>query len=492
MESDKKTTKKSTSASGNKKRTSRSSGASAKKKKKTVKRSVNAKKQAEYIRFMFLTVIIAVVICVAIFFVVFSSMNNNKTEKTTSSSVTTKTTQGTTEDFSEFDTETMAVVKEVDYRNQIIKVYDIEKDTNLTLMMSAGATMKNQYGNTMSLAEFKKGDIVQLEYNTKQMKYSTLKISAKAWSRNSITGFKLDTEKSTITIGNNTYKYNDMLLVTYKDFDFDVEMLNSIDVITMKGYSDTLWTLEVEKSHGLVTFENADKVVNGTIELNTNIFKNLEEGLEITVSEGNHSIVVKGENIETYTKEFTVSSAEKVVINLEEAGLRKGNLFINSNVSNYEIYIDGERKNYGEAITLDYGSYEVTLSKDGYESFTKNVIIDKAKVIAEINLEEKESVKMGKLTIDTGEVTGAKAYVDNVYIGDTPVELKVSYGEHRITVKKDGYEDFTLSVNIDDNPRKVVITMHTKVEDITVTSPIEVTTEEESTTFSGISVKPIY
>jgi len=464
------------------------------KKKKSVSRKVNARKQAEYVRFMFLTVIIGVVICIAIFLLVFSSMNNNTpVNKTTVDLKTTQSTasQGSTEDLSVYDTEITAVVNEVDYRNQLIKVYDIENDLDLTLIMAAGATMKDQYGKAMTLAEFQSGNIVQIEYNKKQMKYSTLKISAKSWSRNSVTGFKIDTENFTITVGNNTYKYNDRLLVTYKDFDFDISMMNSINVINMKGYGDTVWTIDIEKSHGFIAFENADKVINGSVEIDTNIFKALEEGLEIVVAEGKHNIVIKGDNISPYTKEITISSAQRLTINLEEAGLKLGKLMVKSNVNNYEIYVNGERKNYGEAILLEYGTYEVTLSKDGYESFTKNVTIDKSAVSVEINLEEKQSVKMGKLLIETGDVTDAKAYVDNVYIGDTPLELKVAYGEHRVTVKKDGYEDFSLSVNIDENPRKVVITMHEKAQEITVTSPIEVSTEE-STSFSGISVKPIY
>lgn len=477
-------------------------------------KKLSAKKQGEYVRFMFITIIMGVIICIVVFFAVFSSINSKKktnqtilpTETDTSSS-STKSTEETTTSVSK-NLDITAVILNISTDNNKIQLYNFEQDKEISLVMLAGAEMKDQYGNIMSLAEFKEGDVVQVTYNSNDMKFNSLKISSKSWQQKSVTGLKVDTKASTITAGNKIYKYNNKLAATYNGEDFDIAQLDAVDIATIKGYNDTMWSIELEKGHGFVVLSSKDKIKDGAIEIDTNIFKSLNEESRVKVREGSHKLVVKGSNIEPYTKQFIVSNAEEVTIDLSDVQFKSGVLIIKSNVTDYVLYVNGEQQISGEPLVLEFGKYTIKATKEDYNEVTAEVVIEQNTVEITLNMEEIEKVKMGELTVTTDTIEGADVYVDNVLVGITPFTIKLEYGEHRVTVKKEGYEDMSLYAPIGENPFRPNMILHPKISNQTTqpttqastqATTTEPTTSESSTitptTISGgsnIDIKPIY
>lgn len=449
-------------------------------KKPVSKKSASAKKQAEYVRFMFITILCGIIICMVVFFAVFSSINKKNANKD-------KNTQQSTElqdeslELTQDELEILALIVSVSTGDNEIGLYNIEKDTELSVVMKAGANMKDQYGQTMSLTQFKAGDIAQVVYNPSDMKYSTLKLSAKAWTQKSVDGLKVNVENSTIALGNKLYKYNNKLITNYKDEVFDISQLDATDVVTLNGYNDVVWSLKLEKSHGTLSFTNKDKIKDGNIEVDTNIFKTLNEVEKITVSEGLHKLVVKGSNIEPITKDIVIEKGKDTVVDLADVKVITATVLINTNVTEYKLYVNGEEKPISEPLMLEYGTYNIKLSKEGYEDAAKDVIVNAENVKLDITLKQiQQTAKMGSLKIDTGDVTGASVYVDNAYLGITPLSVKVEYGEHRVTVKKEGYTDISVPVTIDEQPKNLVFTMHPSSD------------SSAATQATGISFTPVY
>lgn len=450
-------------------------------------KKTDAKRQGEYVKFMFITIILGVLICIVVFFAVFSSINNkNKTNQTilptetNNSSSDTKSTEESSTLVSK-NLDITAVILNISTDDNRIQLYNFEQDKELFLIMSSGAEMKDQYGQIMSLAEFKAGDIAQITYNSNDMKFSSLKISSKAWQQKSATGLKVDTKASTITSGNKIYKYNNKLTATYNNKDFDIAQLDAIDIATIKGYNDTIWSVQLEKGHGFVLLSSKDKVKDGAVEIDTNIFKSLNEDSKIKVSEGSHKLVVKGSNIEPYTKQFIVSNTEQVTIDLSDVQVKSGVLIIKANVTDYVLHINDEQQISGEPLILEYGKYNIKASKEGYNEVTAEVIVEQNTVEITLNMEEIEKVKMGELTVTTDTIQGADVYVDNVLVGITPFTIKLEYGEHRVTVKKEGYEDMSLYAPIGETPFKPNMILHPKSSNQATTQSITQATTEATT-----------
>lgn len=477
---------------------------------------VSAKKQAEYVRFMFITIVIGVILCLVVFFAVFISMNKKVTPVQTSISsisninttlatqnLTTyklEDTEDTTTQIEDDNLEIIAVLMSVNSNGKKIEVYDIEKDKEISLIMKAGAEMKNQYEQAMSLAEFSKGDIVQVVYSKNALEFNSLKISDTAWSLESVTGLSVDTSSSTITIGNKVYKYNSRLIADYGNANFGMLDLTSIDVVSLKGYKDIIWNLKVKKGHGFVTISGKEKIKNGSIEIDTDIYKSLDEMGRITLSEGNHRIVVKGSNIEPYTQEFSVSNIQEVNIDLADAKIKTGVVLLKSNVTDYILYINDEQHNMNEPLILEYGEYIIKATKDEYKDFNARLLVENETLVLNIDMNPKEEVKMGELTVYTDNVKECNVYVDNTYIGITPVTVKLTYGEHRIIVKKDGYADRSSPITIGDLPQNVGFIMHeistSTPKTVPATNPTQESTTDttQSSEIEGgrVEINPVY
>jgi hypothetical protein len=448
---------------------------------KKPKKSEASKKQAEYVRFMVLTIVCGVIICIVVFFAVFSSMDKGKNKNIKSTEKTSKIKDESLQ-LNKDELEILGLLISVSSADNKIGVYNIQKDSEISLVMKAGANMKDQYGQTRSLSEFKPGDIVQVAYNPNEMKYSALKISPKAWTEKSVDGLKANAQDKTIAFGNKIYKYDDILITNYKDAVFDVAELDTMDVATIKGYNDVIWSIKLEKSHGTLSLNNMDKIKEGSIEIDTNIFKTLDEVDKITVSEGLHKLVVKGSNIESFAKDIVVEKGKTMVVDLAEVKIKSGTVSIKTNVIDYKLSVNGEVKLTTEPLVLEYGTYNFRVSKEGYEDVAQDVIVKAENVKLDITLKElQKTSKVGLLTIDTGTVTGASVYVDNAYLGITPLNVKVEYGEHRVTVKKDGYTDIGVAVTINEQPKNLVFTMHSSSNATT-----------SATQATGVNVKPIY
>lgn len=476
---------------------------------------LSAKKQAEYVRFMFITVIAGVVICMAVFFAVFISMNS----KRSSSKIQTSTESMSIQPTSSFETkfnedesisiepnssEMKAVVLDVYSDSKKLKLYDFENDKDISLIMKAGADMKDQYGNIMTLAEFEEGDIVDILYNKNSMEYESIKISPNSWTLKSVTNLKLNAQASTITYGNDVYKYTDRLISKYGNSKFNILDLDSIDVATVKGYGSTIWSLNVEKSHGFVTITGKDKIKDGAVEIDTDIYKSLNESNRIKLREGEHKIVVKGSNIEPYVDQFAVLSTEEVNIDLSEVPIKTGVIIINANVNDYTLYVNGEQ-NSSVPIVLEYGQYDIKVTKEGYKDTNTKLLVNSPTVTLPVNLEEeeKETTKMGELSVSTGSVQEANVYVDNGYVGITPLSIKLTYGEHRVIVKKEGYSDVSTTVTIGESPQNIAFTLHESTQETPSQQSQQPTTSSNETTTSSttkssevgggqVDVKPIY
>lgn len=485
------------------------------------KKKSSAKKQAEYVRFMFLTVTIGVILCLIVFFAVFISINKKDV------SVATKepTLQSTLFKESNTSEETSitvdnligstCVIMDVIKDDNKIKLYDFEQDKDLSLIMEAGAEMKNQYGDSLILSEFKKGDIVEVKYNSNKMKFESLKISSQAWVQNSASNLKLNANESKITVGNKTYNYTTRLTSTYNGEDYSVLNLDAMDVVNLKGYNNTIWSIEVISSHGFLNIIGKNHIKEGAIEVDTNIYRALEEDGKIKVKEGDHKLVVKGSNIEPYTKQFSVSHNETVEIDLSDVPVKTGVVIVNANVSDYTLYVNDEIHISSEPLILEYGTYDIKLTKEDYLDFSAKISIESDMYTLNVNMEEVEKAKFGKVTINTGEIEGANVYVDNAHIGITPLNIKLNYGEHKVIVKKEGYNDFSLDIIVDDDhdnqnlsitltPIIVTPTTASATDSEATTSEsttasfnqTEATTEQstQSSTVEGgeVDIKPIY
>ena len=147
------------------------------------------------------------------------------------------------------------------------------------------------------------------------------------------------------------------------------------------------------------------------------------------ITEGTHVVEARKLNHKPSVKTINIVLGKDEELNLESPLPINGSLDISSKPMRADIFIDGkaygQTPNYINEIII--GKHELKLTKQGC-----------ATSIISINITEGETLKIdetlqtGKeITITTGQ-NGDKIYVDNEYVGLSPLTANISYGKHEI------------------------------------------------------------
>ena len=158
---------------------------------------------------------------------------------------------------------------------------------------------------------------------------------------------------------------------------------------------------------------------------------------------GVHRIEVKKDKHQTYTTTVELSAGQTIAKNIEALKPIVGSLNINSTPMDATITIDG--KNYGTTPNVIpdmlIGRHDITLAKQGYSPLHQTVNVEEGKM-AEYTFE----LQMGNMVSIATDAEGDALYVDNQYIGTSPMEMRLSFGSHTVEAERGGER---VSRNID-------------------------------------------
>lgn len=128
------------------------------------------------------------------------------------------------------------------------------------------------------------------------------------------------------------------------------------------------------------------------------------------------------------------------------------------NPSGAKLYIDGEKVDPAEPVTLEYGIHQLIVRANGYQTITTyirvaqpsgglDITLDAVEDDDEEDQEEKDKLAQYKVFVDAPE--NAEVYLDGNYVGIAPMSFAKSAGSHIITLRRSGYETRSYTVSID-------------------------------------------
>ena len=145
--------------------------------------------------------------------------------------------------------------------------------------------------------------------------------------------------------------------------------------------------------------------------------------------DGTHFIEAKKTNHKTSSKNVNIVLGKNENVEMKAPEPIFGHLDINTDPMDADIYIDG--KHYGTTPNvisdLLIGNHELRLEKKGCAPLHKKIVIEEGNTLS-----LSETLATGKeISIKTGQ-KGDKIYVDDKYVGESPVVTSLSYGNHMV------------------------------------------------------------
>lgn len=344
-----------------------------------------------------------------------------------------------------------AVVKEIDTGSKTITFYNIKNETSISVTV----TDNTSFPADVTFDTIKVGDLYTYVFN-EEKQLTELKDCESAWTVADV-GLSVNINAKLVKFSepaekyaDTSYKYvEDLTTVRYKNEIVGFEVISPLDYVELKGYDNgkinKVYSITIEKSHGELQFQNVNAIDDPMVEINGQKYEIDDDDPRILLTEGNYTIIISGDNCDEISKEINIDPNTPFVIDLAKIMVKSGVLDVTTNVDGCKLYVNDKEYKIGESILLEYGSYEVRATKDGYNEAKKTVEIDSDNVKCQLDLDKID--KSGTISV-TVSPADAQISIDGVLYGTGSVTQTMPLGSYIVSASADGYATSKKQVNI--------------------------------------------
>ena len=405
-----------------------------------------------------------------------------------------------------YDSEDTAIVIKKNTEDSTIQFQNLTTGKKYTLNYDGATHIYDKYDQAISLEQVECGSIVTVRFYKPKKLLASLKLDKQAMHFEELENFVLDTKRGTIAVGETVYNLSSHLVIISQEEQVEVMDINQMDVLSVWGYNNQVYSINVEQGHGYLRLQNDTYFVDGWIEIGQKMIRKITEDMLIVVPEGKMAVKVS-HNGSSATQEITFARNEEMVWDLgdvEITEIQKGKIIFTLDPSEAKVTIDGKNVDTSSPVELEYGVHQMTVTADGYDALAQYIKVREASANINIELDKKEGTSDGetnkedtdeeksesaktkdtsdsktedektktstetsdkvqttasssdgknKVNIDSPE--GAEVYLDGNYIGIAPVSFAKEVGNYVITLRKTGYQTRSYTVQIDDEDRDV-------------------------------------
>ena len=442
--------------------------------------------------------VIGIIICLS------SLIDGNKRTRRNNNSAdeTTVAAEETVNANKRYNKEEIVIVTDIDTENSKITVQSLNESAEFTLTYNGGTVVKSKYNNQLMMEQIAEGEIARIGYVSESKKLIELQEYGDAFENTMATRWMVDYDKKLITIGSDTFSYDDNIFIVSNGKNLDIREISGIDELTVRGIGNKIYSVDVTKGHGFVRLTNTSNYVGGVIEIGDRLSTIIVEDMILAAPEGTFDLTATINGVGG-RKEIQVIRGQETVVSLgsfEQSVTRYGTVKLNVLPEDAEatLTIDGKEMDYKELLSIPYGKHTLKLMSNNYDTYTKEIKISSVYSTININMSDEEATSDSATEPSTnlstepsteeGETSteeettgvsnpnsnnglicitapeGAKVYFDGAYVGVSPVTMDKVEGEHTIIFKKDGYVTKSYTIDVSDDTEDMILSFPAMLE----------------------------
>lgn len=360
-----------------------------------------------------------------------------------------------------YDSADTAVLVKKDSKGGTVTLLNLDVGRTYTLSVEGTSNLYDKYGEAVSLEQIVPGDIVDVTFLRSKKRLNTMQLSPSSWVNASASRYEIDLKRREVTIGEDVYKLTGDTIYLSEGMRIEAMDLNPADVLTFKGLGSSILSINVERGHGYLRLQNDENFIGGFMEIGQSTIRRIEEDMLLTVPEGSYQVNISkrgGGGV----KQVTIRRGEETSLDigdLEVPEAQYGTVLFTLNPSQAKLYIDGEKADPSEPVSLEYGIHQLIVRSNGYKTITTYIRVAQPSGGLDITLdaidddkdnddqEKKDKLAQYKVFVDAPE--NAEVYLDGNYVGIAPMSFAKTDGSHIITLRRSGYETRSYTVSID-------------------------------------------
>lgn len=296
-----------------------------------------------------------------------------------------------------YDSEDAAVVVKKDLEAGTVQFQNITSSRRYTLSYDGTTTVYDKNDQALSMEQLREGSVVTVRFYKPRKALAYVKENPNCTSYRNVRNYSMDLRKGTITIGDELYNISGHVVVVSDGRETDMMEVNQMDVLSVWGYKNMIYGINVEKGHGYLRLQNEDYFVNGWIDIGDSVIRKVAQDMLLVVPEGTHTVTVSNKG-SSATQEITFARNEEMAWDLGDVEItvvQKGTVIFTLTPATAKVYIDGREVNVSKPVEIEYGLHQMRITADGYDTVAQYIRVAEpsANVAVELEKSEEETIE---------------------------------------------------------------------------------------------------
>ena len=333
----------------------------------------------------------------------------------------------------------------------ILELLDISTRRYQDFYVPADAVITGRNNILKVFSDLRIGDIIDVRYYAHSHNVIAITENQRRWERVGRPNVQVDMESSEVVLNNDVWTFNSQTIVLHNGERFSIAQIRPYDTVTMMGHGDTVWFIRVDTAHGFLQLVNTDRVENGRVMIGSDrviFLDDMDENETIVLPESMLSIMVEGDNIQMYRETVRIQQGQTTRVDLMQTELLRAQLFFVVSPENAQVFINGEEHVGDEPATVDFGEVLIRVELYGYHPQQQEFDVTAETMVFTFELDE--IVNYRTLSI-TSIPTNAQIFINDAFVGNSPITHNVPPGVHRAIARLPGYESAPISITVTGN-----------------------------------------
>lgn len=386
----------------------------------------------------------------------------------------------------DYDSTDTAVLVDKNTEEGTLTFLNRTNNRRYTLAYDGTTGFYDRYNSLISLSQINVGDILNIRFVKTKRHLTLASLCPDAWIKPSTDQYVFDNVKKEVTIGSDIYKLAEDCFCYSGKEELLYQELNSVDVLTFHGIDSTVYSINVDKGHGYLRLSGHEYFVGGWIEIGTKFIWKVTDDMLLTVPEGTYNVAVSADGT-MVDRSVTIKRGLETVLDLSDVVPevpKEGLVLFSLTPSDATLYIDGEKADTSQAISLTYGLHQLMCSCDGYVTLTRYLSVGEENAGISITLEKEKTETQTDVSGNSSDVSGngtssgnttdvsgnssgpnvttvsyyrvyinapagAECYIDGNYVGVVPCYFKKEEGTHVVTLSSPGCNTRSYTISVD-------------------------------------------
>ncbi|MDE7313498.1 MAG: hypothetical protein K2N87_18065 [Eubacterium sp.] len=251
-----------------------------------------------------------------------------------------------------------------------------------------GTEFFDKYGNYTLSEDFSEGKLAVIERLNSNDTLGAIAFTDETWDYEDVKNYTVDAEKSRIDIADTAYRLDEEAKVFSEGEETELYAIGDSDILNIYGIGRTVYSIVIKTGHGTLSLTNTDLFEGGWVNLGTKVYAKITKDMTMELPEGDYEFAVANDG---YGDSGQVRIRRDMVTTIDlndykGEGPKLCKVTFDVGVSGAILTINGKKVNHKKPMELRYGIYTLGVYAEGYDAWTKQLVVNSPKAKIEILL----------------------------------------------------------------------------------------------------------